>query len=76
MEVLFWSAAFFFDPLLALGDAAMCRACWGVFSLVISFYGNYGAKFLAICRRSAREAGHARKTPLNGQKLHSAISVL
>jgi hypothetical protein len=45
MEVLFCSAAFFFDPLLALGGAAMCRACWGVFSLVISFYGNYGAKF-------------------------------
>jgi len=45
MQVLFSSAAFFFDPLLALGVAAMCRACWGVFSLVTSFYGNDGAKF-------------------------------
>jgi hypothetical protein len=45
MQVLFSSAAFFFDPLLALGGAAMCRACWGVFSLVTSFYGNDGAKF-------------------------------
>jgi hypothetical protein len=45
MQVLFSSAAFFFDPLLALGVAAMCRACWGVFSLVTSFYGNGRAKF-------------------------------
>jgi hypothetical protein len=45
MEVLFCSATFFFDPLLALGDAAMRRACWGVFSLVTSFYGNDRAKF-------------------------------
>jgi hypothetical protein len=44
MQVLF-SAAFFFDPLLALGGAAHCRARWGVFSLVTSFYGNDGAKF-------------------------------
>jgi hypothetical protein len=45
MEVLFRSATFFFGPLLALGDAAMRRACWGVFSLVTSFYGNDRAKF-------------------------------
>jgi hypothetical protein len=45
MQVLFSSAAFFFDPLLALGVAAMCRACWGMFSLVTPFYGNDGAKF-------------------------------
>jgi hypothetical protein len=45
MEVLFCSATFFFDPLLALGDAAMRRAFWGVFSLVTSFYGNDRAKF-------------------------------
>jgi len=45
MQVLFSSAAFFFDPLLALGGAAHCRACWGLFSLVTSFYGNDGAKF-------------------------------
>jgi hypothetical protein len=29
-----------------------------------------------ICRRSARETGHPRQTPPNGQELHSAISVL
>jgi hypothetical protein len=45
MEVLFCSAIFFFDPLLALDDVAMRRACWGVFSLVTSFYGNDRAKF-------------------------------
>jgi hypothetical protein len=45
MEVLFCSATFSFDPLLALGDAAIRRACWGVFSLGTSFYGNDRAKF-------------------------------
>jgi hypothetical protein len=45
MRVLFSSVAFFFDPLRALGGAAMCRAGWGVFSLVTSFYGTDGAKF-------------------------------
>jgi hypothetical protein len=45
MEVLFCSSIFFFDPLLALDDVAMRRACWGVFSLVTSFYGNDRAKF-------------------------------
>ena len=40
MEVLFCSTTFFFDPLLALGDAAMRCASWGFFSLVTSFYGN------------------------------------
>ena len=44
MEVLFCSTTFFFDPLLALGDAAMRCASWGVFSLVTSFYGNDRAK--------------------------------
>jgi hypothetical protein len=38
MEVLFCSSIFFFDPFLALDDVAMRRACWGVFSLVTSFY--------------------------------------
>jgi hypothetical protein len=44
MEVLFCSTTFFFDPLLALGDAAKRCASWGVFSLVTSFSGNDRAK--------------------------------
>ena len=45
MQVFFSSAAFFFDPLLALGGAAHCRAGWGAFARVTSFYGNGRAKF-------------------------------
>jgi hypothetical protein len=45
MQVFFSSAAFFFHPLLALGGAAHCRAGWGAFSRVTSFYGNGRAKF-------------------------------
>jgi hypothetical protein len=71
MQVLFSSAAFFFDPLLALGVAAMCRACWGVFSLVTSFYGNDGAKFP---KRLNRE--HARQPCLEQKQATDALSSL
>ena len=42
----------------------------------LTAHGNYGAKFPDKVSSLAREAGHARQTPPNGQKLHSAISVL
>jgi hypothetical protein len=45
MQVLFSSAAFFVDPLFALGGAKHCRSGWRVLSFITSFYGNTGAKF-------------------------------
>jgi hypothetical protein len=50
MEVWFCSATFFFDPLLALDDAAMRRrAYWGVFSLA--------PRSTEMTKRSSRQTG-------------------